>query len=218
MERRRSWRSTAASHHSVPLPPGRNSPLDDPAGCREPRQHRGDDRGAETEVRRGVGGVERAVGAGVARDQVAHAGRRPVRGTRRAARPAGRCRGRRAAARRPRSRRRGPARRPVPRSRRRDPPAAATTPGVRRGRPRPARSRRAEQPQQVGGALRVAGVALAVRAAAARPRPAATASASSSSRSSACPSSSASRPVSSASAAARRSASGESPSYRNCAT
>ena len=44
---------------------------DHPAGCREPRQRRGDDGDAEPEARRGVGGVERAVGAGVAGDQVA---------------------------------------------------------------------------------------------------------------------------------------------------
>ena len=69
--RRRIDRSTSASHHSWPLPPGRNSPATSRPVRGEPLQRRGHDGHAEPQPRGDLGRLERAVGAGVAADQVA---------------------------------------------------------------------------------------------------------------------------------------------------
>ena len=72
-------RSTSASHHSSPLPPGPELAVHDPAGRRQPGQRAVDDGDAEAEPAGDVGGVERAVRAGVARDEVAERVARPAR-------------------------------------------------------------------------------------------------------------------------------------------
>ena len=174
-ERRRSLRSTSASHHSVPEPDGPELAVEHPALGGEPLQGVADDGGAEPEPGGDVVGGERAVGAGVAGDQV---GQRVVDGLGEDVGGAGRHGHAEPVAepadvldRRPPLVAGHPDLDDAPALGQGGEPAVGVGAVDASGRVDLGGRQRPEQAQQVGDALGVAGAAGRGRAAAARPRP-----------------------------------------------
>ena len=219
-ERRRSWRSTSASHHSRSMPPGRNSPRTTRpcrSSARAPASTPLDAASAEAARRPRRPGTARGCGRSGRRGRER---RRATGSVKAVGSPAGRAT---PSASRSRAASSAAATRSSPATATRMARRSATSSSTQARRPAsgPARPRDLDRPQregpehaeQVVHLVGVAGPAAVGRGAAARARGRPARSGSSSSRSSSAPSSSRSRSRSRASAAARRSASGASPSY-----